>query len=100
MYIRTVLAILALRLDGEPESKYGHQIVDLTRLSPTIYPIVFAAVASRCFKNLARWRLESRDGIELGTLEQIFGSQSLAGAFERLLFVRSEVLIGLLILLI
>ncbi|KAF5005815.1 hypothetical protein FDECE_7771 [Fusarium decemcellulare] len=94
-----VLAILALRLEGEPVSPYGQRIVDFTRLSPTIYPILFAALASRFFKNLARWRLEKRDGVELATLEQISGSQSLAGAVERLLFVRAHVLIGILILL-
>ncbi|KAF4462258.1 hypothetical protein FALBO_10928 [Fusarium albosuccineum] len=93
-----VLAILALRLEGEPLSPYGQRIVDFTRLSPTIYPILFAALASRFFKNLARWRLEKRDGVELATLEQISGSQSLAGAVERVLFVRAHVLIGILIL--
>ncbi|KAF4977948.1 hypothetical protein FZEAL_5596 [Fusarium zealandicum] len=92
--------ISALRLEGQPTSSYGEKIVDLTRLSPTIYPILFAALASRFFKNLARWRLENREGIELATLEQIFGSQNIAGAVERLLFVRTQVLVGILIVLI
>ncbi|KAF5024851.1 hypothetical protein F66182_3090 [Fusarium sp. NRRL 66182] len=93
------LAIAALQLEKKPISSYGDNVLNLTLLSPTIYPIVFAAVASRFFKNLARWRLEKRRGIELATLEQIFGSQNLAGAVERLLFVRTQVLIGVIIVL-
>jgi hypothetical protein len=56
-------------------------------------------VASRFFKNFARWRLEKRNGIELATLEQIVGSQNLAGAVERLVFVRTKMLIGVGIVL-
>ncbi|RBR24327.1 uncharacterized protein FIESC28_02817 [Fusarium coffeatum] len=94
------LALAALRLDHQPISLYGERVVNLTILSPSVYPIVFAAVASRFFKNLARWRLEKRQGIELATLEQVFGSQNLAGAVERLLFVRAKIPIGIAILLI
>lgn len=96
----TGLALAALRLDHQPISAYGERVVNLTILSPSVYPIVFAAVASRFFKNLARWRLEKRQGIELATLEQVFGSQNLAGAVERLLFVRAKISIGIVILLI
>ncbi|KAF4955468.1 hypothetical protein FSARC_11835 [Fusarium sarcochroum] len=95
-----VLAIAANRLEGEPVSRYGNQVVDLTRLSPTIYPILFAAVISRFFRNISRWGLERRGGIRLGALEQTFGSQSLAGSIERLLFVRSNLLFGILIVLV
>ncbi|KAH6880625.1 hypothetical protein B0T10DRAFT_495042, partial [Thelonectria olida] len=94
-----VLAILALRLDGHTISSYGDQLRDFTLVSPTIYPILFAAITSRFYKNLARWRLESRNGIRLAELEQIFGSQSLAGAIERLLFVRTHIILGLMIFL-
>jgi hypothetical protein len=72
----------------------------LIQLSPTAYPIIFAAVASRFFKVLARWQLEQRQGIKLGVIEQIFGSQSFAGSFERLLFVRSHPALGVLIFLV
>ncbi|CAG7566339.1 unnamed protein product [Fusarium equiseti] len=94
------LVLAAIYLDNQPISSYGERVVNLTLLSPSVYPIVFAAVASRFFKNLARWRLEKRQGIELATLEQIFGSQNLAGAIERLLFVRAKISIGIAILLV
>ncbi|KAI5464354.1 hypothetical protein BGZ63DRAFT_421400 [Mariannaea sp. PMI_226] len=93
-----ILAVLGLHLDGQPISSYGQHVVQLTLLSPTIYPILFTAIAARFYRNFARWRLEKRQGIELGLLEQIFGSQSLAGALERLLFVRTQITAGLLIL--
>ncbi|KAF4961849.1 hypothetical protein FSARC_10035 [Fusarium sarcochroum] len=94
------LAIASLRLDKKPISPYGEHVLNLTLISPTIFPIIFAAVVSRFFKNLARWRLEKRKGINLATLEQTFGSQNLAGAVERLLFVRTQVLIGIAIVLV
>jgi hypothetical protein len=43
----TGLAVAATRLDGERQSEYGERVVNLTRLSPTLYPILFAALVSR-----------------------------------------------------
>ncbi|KAI8716727.1 hypothetical protein NCS52_00967000 [Fusarium sp. LHS14.1] len=94
-----VLAIIAMSLDRQPKSDFGQRAMEWTRLSPTVYPIIFAAVAGRFYKNLARWCLERPDGIGLAVLEQIFGSQSFAAAFERLCFVRTKVLIGMTIIL-
>ncbi|KAF9775532.1 hypothetical protein IL306_006349 [Fusarium sp. DS 682] len=96
----TALLVAAVKLNGKPISPYGEMVVNLTLLSPSLYPIAFAAVASRFFKNVARYRLEKRRGIELAMLEQIFGSQNLAGAVERLLFVRTKLLVGILIVLV
>ncbi|KAH8694730.1 hypothetical protein BGZ61DRAFT_352459 [Ilyonectria robusta] len=93
------LSYLALWLEAMPLSPYGQKIMDITLLGPTIYPILFAAIASRFYRNIARWCLEKQGGIKLAVLEQIFGSQSLAGALERFFVVRAQVLIGLLVLL-
>ncbi|KAF6807150.1 hypothetical protein CPLU01_15828 [Colletotrichum plurivorum] len=95
-----VLAILAAKLDGSPvaTSDYGSRVVEITRLGPTIYPILFAMVAARFYKNAARYRLERPGGIRLSSLEQIFGSQSFASALERLIVVRAQLLLGALIL--
>lgn len=60
-----------------------------TRLGPTIFPIVFAAISGRFFQNLSRWHLERPNGIKLGILEQISGSQSFPGAIQRAFTVRS-----------
>ncbi|KAF6840321.1 hypothetical protein CMUS01_03975 [Colletotrichum musicola] len=95
-----VLAILAARLDGSPvaNSKYGDKVVEITRLGPTIYPILFAMVAARFYKNAARYRLERPGGMRMSSLEQVFGSQSFASALERLVVVRAQLLLGALIL--
>lgn len=97
--LNLVLAILVLRIEGEAPSSYGRSLTELVRLSPTIFPIVFAAIATRFFKSLARWRLELPNGIKLGFLDQLFGSQSFAGAFERLIFGRSHIAAGVFIVL-
>lgn len=96
----TVIPVLALCLDNKPFSSHGETILSINRLVPTIYPILFAAVAARFYKNFGRWNLEQPDGIRLAVLEQIMGSQSFAGAVERLLFVRAQVSVGFVILVI
>ncbi|RSM09421.1 hypothetical protein CDV31_007727 [Fusarium ambrosium] len=92
------LALVSIHLDEQPLSDFGERVIELTRLSPTIYPILFAAISSRFYKAFARWRLEMSNGIGLATLEQVFGSQSFAAAVERVFFVRTQVTIGLGIL--
>ncbi|KAI8723826.1 hypothetical protein NCS52_00239400 [Fusarium sp. LHS14.1] len=94
------LALVSIHLDEQPVSDFGERVVELTRLSPTIYPILFAAISSRFYKAFARWCLERPNGIGLATLEQIFGSQSFAAAVERVFFIRTQVIIGSGILLI
>ncbi|KAL3590740.1 hypothetical protein FPOAC2_12942 [Fusarium poae] len=91
-------AIAVVDLDGQPMSSYGHNIFELTRLGPSLYPILFAAIASRFYKNFARWRLEQPGGVSLGVLEQVFGSQSFAMAVERVFVVHTHVFLSILIL--
>ncbi|EEU41987.1 uncharacterized protein NECHADRAFT_50718 [Fusarium vanettenii 77-13-4] len=92
------LSIVAVYLDGQQPSDYGERVVELTRLSPSIYPILFAAIASRFYKNVSRWCLERPDGIGLAALEQIFGSRSFAAAIEGVFFIRTQLSVGLIIL--
>lgn len=86
-------------MDNQPHSQFGQRVVELTRLSPTIYPILFAAIVSRFYKALARWYLEKPGGIRLAVLEQIFGSQSFVAALERVFFIRTQAVVGSVILL-
>ncbi|CAG9977922.1 unnamed protein product [Clonostachys byssicola] len=95
-----VIPVLALCLDNQPFSSLGETILSIDRLVPTIYPILIAAVAARFYKNLSRWNLEQPNGVRLAVLEQIMGSQSFAGAVERLLFVRAHVSVGFVIFVI
>ncbi|KAF9872411.1 hypothetical protein CkaCkLH20_10238 [Colletotrichum karsti] len=57
-------------------------------------------VTARFYKNISRWRLERPRGIKLSVLEQISGSQSFASAVERFYTIRTQMLIGSLILFI
>ena len=93
------LAIIAIRLDNQPYSEFGERVFELTRLSPTLYPILFAAIVGRFYKTLARWCLEKPGGIRLAVLEQIFGSQSFATAFEQVFLIRTQAAVGCIILL-
>ncbi|KAK1849076.1 hypothetical protein CCHR01_08267 [Colletotrichum chrysophilum] len=95
------VSVLALQLDQKvrSSSEYGVRLEEITRLGPTIYPILFAMVVARFYRNIARWYLERPGGITVSSLEQIVGSQSFASALERLIVVRARLLLGALILL-
>ncbi|KAL6923000.1 hypothetical protein FSST1_000274 [Fusarium sambucinum] len=92
------LAIAVVDLDGQMKSSYGQNVLELTRLGPSLYPILFAAVAGRFYKNLARWSLEQPGGVRLAVLEQVLGSQSFATALERVFVVHTHVFLSVLIL--
>lgn len=92
--------MLALRLDHQPRSDLGERALSATRLGPTLFPIAFAAISSRFFQNLSRWYLERPNGVRLGTLEQIAGSQSFPGAVQRTFAVRSGHWISAIIILV
>ncbi|KAK1782314.1 hypothetical protein QBC45DRAFT_473094 [Copromyces sp. CBS 386.78] len=96
-----VIAALAIQLEGQPteHNDKGRHLVEATKLAPTVYPIVFAAVASRFYKTLALWSATRSRGVSIGALEQILGSQSFAGSLFRLFSVRSHISLGLMILL-
>lgn len=53
-----ILAILAKRLEGREISHYGKNIKEWTTLAPTIFPLVFAAVAGQGLRSVARYKLE------------------------------------------
>lgn len=53
-----ILAGLAKGLDGREISGYGKNIHEWTLLSPTIFPLVFAAVVGLSLRNVARYKLE------------------------------------------
>ncbi|KAJ5622997.1 hypothetical protein N7490_011602 [Penicillium lividum] len=72
-----VFAILAIRLNKDEISSYGEEIVQAAKLSPSIFPIVFAAIAGNMLRNYALWRAEHC--APLGLLEQLNRSTSMAG---------------------
>lgn len=109
----TVFGACALSLDQKLLSGFGMNIRAGAQLGPTIFPVVFAAITARLMKGMALRRAEQ--GTNLGVsllmlptwavawfaeanlvqlLEQLNGSQSFAGAIERIIFLRRYSLIG------
>ncbi|OCK84634.1 hypothetical protein K432DRAFT_422421 [Lepidopterella palustris CBS 459.81] len=93
-----VLAIIAAGLDGKPVSDYGLHLRHVLLLSPTIFPIIFAALMGRCFRSIGLYRAER--GISLIRLEQLIGCQSLFAALERLFALRAFSLVGIIMTLV
>lgn len=82
-----ILGISALALDRKPLSSFGDNIIAGTKIGPTIFPIIFAAVVSRLMRSIAHWKAEK--GTQLGMLEQLIGSQNLTGAVQRMVLLRN-----------
>ncbi|KAE8153079.1 hypothetical protein BDV25DRAFT_45282 [Aspergillus avenaceus] len=59
----------------------------------TAFPILFAAVTGRMTRAVATWRLER--GAPLGTLEQLFWSNTIMSAITTQIFMKSFNLLGL-----
>jgi hypothetical protein len=93
-----VLALIAARLDGKQVTDYGHKLEQTLLLSPTIFPVIFAALMGRCFKHVGLFLAER--GTTLGRLEQLVGCQSLFSALERQIALRSWSVVGLLLTLV
>jgi hypothetical protein len=85
-------------LDGKEVTDYGYKLEQTLLLSPTIFPVIFAALMGRCFKYIGLFLAER--GTTLGRLEQLVGCQSLFSALERQIALRSWSVIGLLLTLV
>lgn len=92
------LALTAARIDGKPVSDYGSRLQETLLLSPTIFPLIFAALMGRFFRHLGVYLAER--GTTLGRLEQLVGCQSVFLAMERQITLRSWSAIGLLSVLV
>lgn len=79
-------SLLALSVNNHPvSSSLGQKLEQATKLAPTLFPVIFAAVVGRFMRTYALWRAER--GASLGVLELLNGSQNLLAAFERALFL-------------
>ncbi|TQN64561.1 hypothetical protein CSHISOI_10900, partial [Colletotrichum shisoi] len=59
----------------------GETLVRVSQYAPTIFPVLFAAVAGATMKSIASWRIQASQGATLGSLEQYLGSQTISRAF-------------------
>ncbi|RTE83353.1 hypothetical protein BHE90_002162 [Fusarium euwallaceae] len=70
-----VFAVMVLCLDGSEASETSFaKWNNATTVLGTLFPIVFASTVGRFVYEVARWKLEQ--GVTLGTLEQLLGSQT------------------------
>ncbi|KAF1836133.1 hypothetical protein BDW02DRAFT_646341 [Decorospora gaudefroyi] len=92
------LALTAARLDGKEISQYGSRLAETLLLSPTIFPLIFAALMGRFFRHLGLWLAQR--GTTLGRLEQLIGCQSVFSALELQVALRSWSIVGLLSVLV
>lgn len=93
-----ILAGCAYSLDGKALSKFGRNIQAWSLLSPTIFPLAFAAVVGRAMTFFARYRLER--GSSLGVLEQLIGSQTVFGAIWLQVVLRNFNALGVFLVLL
>ncbi|CAH0048169.1 unnamed protein product [Clonostachys solani] len=88
----------AISLDNKSTSKTGLITQQAIALSPTVFPIVFAAIVGRFFRSLGlHW---AERGVKLGTLERLIGSQTLFSAIERQVLLRGQYVLGISIITI
>ncbi|EUC45065.1 hypothetical protein COCMIDRAFT_96576 [Bipolaris oryzae ATCC 44560] len=92
------LALIAARLDGTEISDYGSGLKEALLISPTIFPLLFAALMGRFFRHLGLWLAQR--GTTLGRLEQLVGCQSVFSALERQISLRSWSIIGIASILV
>lgn len=55
-----VLAGLAIHLDGVEVSHYGDRVIQASRLGPSIFPVVFAAIVGDLMRCLTLWKAQNR----------------------------------------
>ncbi|KAL5383210.1 hypothetical protein PMIN06_010575 [Paraphaeosphaeria minitans] len=92
------LALVAARIDGKEVSHYGQHLQQVLLLSPTIFPVIFAALMGRCFKYMGLFLAER--GTTLGRLEQLIGSTSLFSALERQISLRGFSVVGYVLMVL
>jgi hypothetical protein len=93
-----VLGLCAASLDQKPISSFGENVAEGLRFSPTIFPIVFAAIAGRLMRCIAQWLAER--GAKLGLLEQLVGSQNISSTVERMVMLKRYGFLSTIIVLL
>ncbi|USP81570.1 hypothetical protein yc1106_08844 [Curvularia clavata] len=92
------LAIVAARLNGQEVSDYGTKLKETLLISPTLFPLLFAALMGRFFRHFGLWLAQR--GTTLGRLEQLVGCQSVFSALERQISLGTWSVVGVASILI
>ncbi|XPS92069.1 hypothetical protein M3J09_001475 [Ascochyta lentis] len=94
----TVLAVAVARLDGKVPLTGSYKLEEMLLYTPTVFPLLFAALMGRFFRHLGIWLAER--GTTLGRLEQLIGCQSVFLAIERQICLRNFSTVGVCSILI
>ncbi|KAG9656730.1 hypothetical protein KCU64_g5671, partial [Aureobasidium melanogenum] len=84
--------------DMPMESSQVKLLSRLSKLGPTIYPILFAAIIGRALKSIAFWKLER--GGRIGTLDRLLGSMTIVQTIFTQLQMRSLGFLSLFLILL
>lgn len=60
------LAAASAQLNNEPISEWGERVIAATRIAPTVFPIIFAALVGRFMRSLARYLAERGATVSVG----------------------------------
>lgn len=93
-----VLAIVVARLDGKSPLPNTNKLEEMLLYTPTVFPLLFAALMGRFFRHLGLWLAER--GTTLGRLEQLVGCQSVFLAIERQICLRNFSIVGVCSILV
>lgn len=80
------------------EYAWGRQILVVTPIVATVWPIIFAAVVGSAVKNVAR--LRSEKGTSLGEVETLMGSQTVMGTIRTATMLRQVGMISTALIII
>ncbi|KAH0333936.1 hypothetical protein KCU81_g9645, partial [Aureobasidium melanogenum] len=80
------------------ESPQVKILLRLSKLGPTIYPVLFAALIGRALKSIAFWKLQR--GSKIGTLDRVLGSMTIVQTVLTQVQMRSLSLLGFLLIVI
>ncbi|KAF1363387.1 hypothetical protein EJ07DRAFT_163253 [Lizonia empirigonia] len=95
---RTTETIMVARLDGKVPVTGSDKLEEMLLHTPTVFPLLFAALMGRFFRHLGIWLAER--GTTLGRLEQLVGCQSVFLAIERQICLRNFSIVGVCLILI
>ncbi|EFX04555.1 hypothetical protein CMQ_1483 [Grosmannia clavigera kw1407] len=106
----TVLGVLFLtfgwlvfKADGsnaDSKNSWGRRLDRIAQYTPTVFPVLFGAALGGALRRYATFRVQTRSGISVATLEQYIGSQSIYRAVATHVKLRSVNLLGVFILLL
>ncbi|KAJ5121272.1 uncharacterized protein N7515_009233 [Penicillium bovifimosum] len=97
-----VFGIWVSRVDGSPAGpgSIGSKLYEISQYAPTVFPVLFAAIAGSSIKSIASWRIQTPQGATIGLVEQCLGSQTITGAFLTQIRLRAVNLMALFTVLL